>query len=135
MYALKDDQGNITHNMDETIKVAERFHTGCMPATLDRGKLLGVQTKIVMSPITKEEVGKALKGTKIVKAAGDEGLTMDLFKKTSALFTECLKTQKVTVAGKSAYIILIHKKGSSSSRSTGLPACPRLGISFLPRLY
>lgn len=54
---------------------------------------------------------------KIGKAAGDNGLTLALLEggdivleNLAVRFLDCLKTQKVLIAGKNSSIILIHKK-------------------------
>lgn len=46
--ALRDEQGNITHNMDEIIKWQNDSTQDCMPATLNQGILLRVQANLAM---------------------------------------------------------------------------------------
>lgn len=61
-------------------------------------------------PVTKEEVKNALKCMKRGKAAGNDGIAVDLLKDGGNIILEKLAKLKIPVAWKNVNIILIHKK-------------------------
>ena len=80
-FALRYEHSNITHSMDEIIKVSERFYTrlyasNVMPGDNDEPTSFACEVPL----ITKEEIGAALKGMKRGKAADEDGITVDLLK-------------------------------------------------------
>ncbi|WP_265430092.1 RNA-directed DNA polymerase, partial [Klebsiella pneumoniae] len=141
MYALKDEQGNITHNMEEILEVAQRFYTKLYASDFRQGET-NERTDLACDVplVTKEEVKNALKSMKRGKAAGDDGITVDLLKeggdivleKLTVLFSECLRTLKVPVAWKNANIILIHKKGDNKDLKNYRPISL---LSFIYKLF
>lgn len=81
MYALRDEQGNVTHNMEEIIKIAEQFCNRLYAS--DAGVRRSTEPTSVacdIQPVTKEEVETTLKGMKKGKAADDDGIIIDLLK-------------------------------------------------------
>lgn len=120
MYALRDESGNVTNNLDEILTVAERFYSRLYASISSPGNITArICVEGEAPEITKDEVEMALKAMKRGKAAGDDGITVDLLKdggyivleKLAKLFSECLRTTKVPQAWKNANMILVHKKG------------------------
>ena len=139
MYALKDKQGNIISNFDDIVKAAEEFYTDLYSSQSSQATFIrnSDEPDTEAPSITSAEVRRALKDMTRGKAAGEDGITVDLIKdggdimleKLAALYTQCLTTSSVPESWKNANIILIHKKGDVKELKNYRP------ISLLSVLY
>ena len=139
MYALKDKHGNIISNFDDIVKAAEEFYTDLYSTQNSQTTFIrnSGEPDTEAPSITSDEVRRALKDMTRGKAAGEDGITVDLIKdggdimleKLAALYTQCLTTSSVPESWKNANIILIHKKGDVKELKNYRP------ISLLSVLY
>lgn len=139
MFALRNENGEMTRNRDEVIKVAEKFYK-TLYSSKEKKEVRNEEEikKIDPVPEVKDwEVEYAVKAMSRGKAGGEDGLTIDLIKdagqiiwnKLARLFTRCLESQTVPVAWKNAMVVLLHKKGDIKDLKNYRP------ISLLPVLY
>ena len=140
VFALKDSNGNIVSNRDGIIKVAEEFYTMLFQSNMRDAYNIANrnnETPGEVPNVTLGEVRKGLKGMKRGKAAGEDGLTIDLIIdggdfliiKLADLYTKCLQECSIPTAWKNFIIILIHKKGDIKDLKNYRP------ISLLSVIY
>lgn len=119
MYALGDEECKITRILDEIKRLAVRFHTRLYAGDVRLGRTAErtSSTCLVSAHKKEKEVRKALEGMKIQRAAGEDGITMDLLteegdsvlEKLPVLFSDCLNAQNWPLAWKYANFIPIHE--------------------------
>lgn len=89
IYTLRDEQGKITHHFRVTINVAELFYTRLYANDVrPREKYWEYKHNSKVSLVTKEEVGKAMKGTKKRTRCKNNVITMDLLEKKGDILLE-----------------------------------------------
>ena len=91
LFALKDEQGVITNNRDEVIKVAEKFYRKLYSSNVQQNEDPNTEVMNTEVPcVNASEIKKALKGMSRGKAGGEDGLTIDLIKDAGNFLIENL---------------------------------------------
>ena len=117
-FVLKDEQGQITINRGEVIKVAEEFYRNLCSSDGRQTEDPSMETMNIEVPgVSTSKINKALRGRSSHKT-GEDGLSIHLIKdssdfssdKLAVLFAKCLQNCTVPNTWKNGEIILIHKK-------------------------
>lgn len=136
MFAIRKPDGEITHNKKDLVKVVEDFYRELYSGNDLTQTEVNIQTRDI-TDVKVDEVKKALKSMKRGKAAGEDGVSVDILKaggdvviaKLANLFTKCLKDGKTPTSWKNAVVVLLHKKGDTKDLKNYRP------ISLLSVLY
>ena len=121
MFAIRKPDGEITHSRKDLIKVVEDFYKDLYcgdELTEEVNNEIGEFTAITVG-----EIKTALKSMKRGKAAGDDGVSVDILKaggdilvmKLANLFNKCLSEGKTPKSWKNAVVVHLHKKGDTKN--------------------
>lgn len=150
MIKVKDQQGQVTTNREEILRIVEDFYRILLKSQKEASDISGMEPEMatsmkkivnqgseVLPEITIEEIRLALRKAKNNKAPGEDGLVADaikiggttLLQKIKTLFNMCLSDHTIPDKWYNATVILLHKKGDMAELDNYRP------ISLLSHLY
>lgn len=143
MTALLEEDGRTVRCRDRIVERAREFYEKLYSSDISNNEVIAGEDDVTTTgplsipEVTAGEVERAVHQLKRGKAAGQDNITPDILKDAdaplhrtlAALFTECLRQNKIPKSWHCAVIILLHKKGDQKDLTNYRP------ISLLSALY
>ncbi|KAI5737947.1 hypothetical protein M8J77_001036 [Diaphorina citri] len=138
IFALKDENGILTKNNDEIIKIVENFYNKLyQDENKEEFNLENYWEDSDISPILADEVDKTIRTMKKGKSPGEDGTTIEILKAAgyqlckvlAKLFNQCLNKSDIPKDWNNALMVILFKKGDKTDIKNYRP------ISLLSNFY